>query len=196
MRAYLEKGGWVALANVEPWIDDRYPLYAGLLLKVPDLDAKLAGALEDGEIKARGYRDGVDQRRVSAPPGVRVTVRSLLGKVTVATVNPAVGVMRPLPHIREYRDVEFDAATLGAWCASRAGEPRVRAPGPEETKGSSDRAQPKRSPVSEVIAELFGEDWPVAPFGKPTVNKVGDASRAKGISASDSTIRRALRNGR
>jgi len=197
MRADLEKGGWVALANVEPWIDDRFGFAPRVAAGWLDMDHALAEALKADAITARGW-ESVHRLLVRVEPGAKVVVRSLLRDVTVTTTTPGAGpaVWAPRVESRVYREVEVECESLGAWCALSLGPRLTAAPERGEVEPPSVRTKPRRGPVREIIARLFGEDWPTAPFDKRLVDRVGEALSADGCSASPSTIRRALRDGR
>lgn len=188
----------LALTRVEAWLDSKHGPYKRLTLSTPSLDSRLAGAFEDGEIKARGYLQGSELRLVAVVLGARVAVKSLVGTVTVMTPRPARGPMGAWSENQTYRDVLLDLDKLQAWCATMLGEP------PDKTSqrlistvqsAVHPRSKWKLDPIREVIWGIYGDAWPRRPIDKATIGRIQRELDARNQRGSASSIRRAIDEG-
>jgi len=200
VRAELEKGGWVAFADVEPWIDERFGRWARLGAGWQDMDHVLAEALSGGLVSARGHSDRLALLLVRIEPGATVDVDSLLRCVTVTLTSPGRGPGLPMSRVekRVYQDVEFSAETLRSWCALVLGLPLAGAPERTEVERPTVGPQVKRNRAKRVADVLFPDGFPDGMTKAAIVDDIGARLRAEEtedsrlVPMSADTIRRAL----
>jgi hypothetical protein len=187
---------WVALCDLEAWIDHYWPLPARLHAGWHDLGAEISAAIRAGDLSARG-RAGTSLRRITAEAGAATTANALRGELTVTTRRPAQGLPLPQTEITRWREVEIEAGPLRAWCTSFLGTPSSPPPAPLGNEAqaqwhTSTRAKPKLQLCMTALCELFPDGPPGGMSRGVICKRALDKAAGKTAEISAKTMQRAF----